>query len=88
MLEVLQESGDGLVGHGAVEFESRIEVAVVIPSGVIEIDEAHAAFDEPAREQAIGREGIESIIELKLQLPEKRLLEAAADGIKSMMKQV
>ena len=36
-----------------------VEIGVVVPRGVIQVDEAHAAFDEPAGEQAVGGEGVE-----------------------------
>ena len=35
----------------------RAAVAMLIPAAVIELDEAHIAFGEPAREQAVGRIG-------------------------------
>ena len=43
----------------AVEGQLGVEVAVVVPRGVEEVDEAHAALDQPAGEQAVGGERAE-----------------------------
>jgi hypothetical protein len=49
-----------LIDFAANLFESRLEIfagaAVAVPVRVIKLHEAHAALDEPAREQTIARE--------------------------------
>ena len=59
--EVGDEGGAGLVDVGAFGREVVLEVfggaAVVVPVGVVELDEADPAFDEAASEEAIAGEG-------------------------------
>ena len=56
LLEVLDQGGDRLIGHARVERQLAIDVFVVIPRGVENVDEPHAALDQAAGEQAVGGE--------------------------------
>src|SRR5262249_6930000 len=51
-LQILEQGGDGLVGHLAVVAQLGVEVAVVVPRGVVQADEADAALDQPPGQQA------------------------------------
>jgi len=55
-LEVAHQGGDRLVGHPARVRQGRADAAVVVPELVARanLDEAYAAFDEPAGDQAAG----------------------------------
>src|SRR2546426_1132156 len=59
-LEVEDEGGAGLIDVEADFFEVVIEIfagaAVAVPVGVIELDEADAALDQPAGEEAVDGE--------------------------------
>src|SRR5690606_34149923 len=57
LLQVLDEGGGRLVDELADAAHAIVEVAVVVPTAVIQLDETHAAFREPAGEQTVGREG-------------------------------
>ena len=56
LLQVLDQRRGGLVGDVAVLLELAIEVGVVVPTGVVQHDEAHAALHHAARQQAVGGE--------------------------------
>src|SRR5690606_2956351 len=56
LLEIADERRDRLVRHARVELELAVEVRVLIPGGVVDVDEAHAALDEPPCEDAVPRE--------------------------------
>ena len=58
LFEVLQKRGDGLIDHLAIVRELRIEAAVMIPRGVDDVHEAHAALDHASRIQTVAREGL------------------------------
>src|SRR5690606_1474805 len=45
LLEIANERRDRLVRHARVELELAVEVRVLIPGCVIDVDEAHAALD-------------------------------------------
>ena len=53
-LEVGDERGAGLVGVAAARGAPGGEAAVVVPVGMEELHEAHAALDETSREDAVG----------------------------------
>ena len=53
LLEVLDERGAGLVGLASLVFDAFDDFAVMIPAFVEKLHEAHAAFDQPAGEQAV-----------------------------------
>src|SRR5690606_27714301 len=55
LLEILEQGGDRLVDHAAVVGELGVEVAVVIPGGVDDVHEAHAALDHAPGLQAVAR---------------------------------
>ncbi len=61
LFEIDDEGGAGLVYFAAAQFELFVEIidliTVVIPVGVIELNKAHASFDESAGEQAIAGVG-------------------------------
>ena len=59
MFEVFEQRRDRLIRHLAIERELAIEVAVVIPRGVIEVDEADTALDHTPGQQAIGGKLVE-----------------------------
>ena len=48
---------DGLVGVLALDFELGVEIAVLVPAAVHELDEAGAAFEQAAGDQAVVGEG-------------------------------
>ena len=54
LFEVLDECGDGLVHRARVKFQFGIEIAVVIPRGVNNVNDPHTAFHESPREQAVA----------------------------------
>src|SRR5439155_25683064 len=61
-LQVADQRRDRLVALAALLLQPVDDVvvlrrAVAVPTAQEELDEAHAALDEPAREQAIGRKG-------------------------------
>ena len=61
LFEIDDEGGAGLVHFAAAQLELFVEIinliTVVIPVGVIELNKAHASFDESAGEQAIAGVG-------------------------------
>src|SRR5579872_6590372 len=59
LFEIVQHGGDRLIGHQAVVPELFVEIAVVIPGGVNDVDEAHAALDQPPSQEAVSRKGLE-----------------------------
>jgi len=56
-LEVFDQRSAGLIRFACLVFDPLNDFAVVVPAFVIELDEAHAALDQPARQQAVHREG-------------------------------
>jgi hypothetical protein len=52
-LEVREEGPGRTVGQSAANVHVLDEAAVVIPPAVVELDEAHTAFGEPSRQEAI-----------------------------------
>ena len=56
LLQVLDQRRGRLVGHIAMRLELAIEIGVVVPTGVVQHHEAHAAFHHAARQQAVGGE--------------------------------
>ena len=57
LLEVAHECGHGLVHILGLGGEALLEAAVVVPVGIKELHHAHAALDEPARQQAVAGKG-------------------------------
>ena len=57
--EILQQRRDRLIGHQRIVGQLGVEVAVMVPGSVIEVDEAHAALDKPPSQQTVGGEGLE-----------------------------
>ena len=61
LFEIEQQSGGGAVHFAAAQLDGIAEivrfVAVMIPVGVVELHETHAALHEPAGHQAIVGEG-------------------------------
>ena len=57
LFEVLQEGGDGLITHHAVEGQARVQVAVVVPGSMVDVDEAHPPLHQAPGQEAIAREG-------------------------------
>ena len=55
--QIFDQRGGGAVGVGALDFELGVEVAVLIPTGVHELDEFHTALGESAGHQAVVGEG-------------------------------
>src|SRR5262245_49281568 len=60
LLQIAHERGTGLIHFARYLLESAAEIgaaaAVMIPVGVVKLDEPDAALDEPSREQTIVRE--------------------------------
>ncbi len=57
LFEVGEEGPGGFIGEWAADVHIFDEVAVVVPSAVVEVDEADAFFGEAAGEEAIGGVG-------------------------------
>lgn len=55
--EVLNESGGGLVHGLGTVFHPLLDVAVVVPGAVVELNHAHPALGETASQQAVGGKG-------------------------------
>src|SRR5262249_18827600 len=45
LLQIFEESRHGTIGHAAVERQVFVQVAVVVPRGMVQVYEAHAALD-------------------------------------------
>ena len=56
LLQVRHQGGGGLIRVAALQFQLRAQVAVLIPAGVHQLHEAHAALDQAARQQAVAGE--------------------------------
>ena len=56
LLQVVDQRGRGLVDFLGLHRDVVLDVAVVVPVAVVELDEPHAALGEPPREQAVGGE--------------------------------
>ena len=54
--EVVEEGRDGLVDGVAVATEGGLEVLVLVPSAVVQLDEANARLGQSAREEALPPE--------------------------------
>ena len=54
LLQVLQKGGHRLVNDPTVDWQLIIETAVVIPGGVINVNEPDAPFHQAARQQAVA----------------------------------
>ena len=55
------QRGGGLIGVAALAGDLRGQVRVLVPAAVEELDEAHAALGQPARQQAVGGEGARAV---------------------------
>ena len=53
LLQVLDQRRRGLVGVAALDVELGGQVAVLVPAGVHDLHEPHAALDQPAGHQAV-----------------------------------
>ena len=56
LFEIMNKRGDGLVGHPGVVIEFPIEVGMMVPRCVDDVDEAHTPFHHTPRKQAVGGE--------------------------------
>src|SRR5205807_3375576 len=56
LLEIPQQSRGRPVGHVAVCLEVLIQIAVIIPSGMVELHESNTALYHPPCEQTINSE--------------------------------
>ena len=56
LLQILDQRRGRLVGDVAVLLQLLVEIGVIVPAGVHQHDEAHAALHHAARQQAIGGE--------------------------------
>ena len=54
VLEIFDQRGRGLIGVAALPFQCARQVAVLVPAHVEELNEPHAAFGQPAGQQAVG----------------------------------
>ncbi len=57
LLQVGQERRRGLINGGAVGLQALVQVAVVVPARLADLDEADAGLAEPACHQALPGEG-------------------------------
>ena len=57
LLEVLNQGGRAAVGVVALVPEGGGQVAVLVPAAMQDLDDAHASFDQPARQQGAVGEG-------------------------------
>ena len=62
LFQVGDKAGAGLVDASGLPGEGGINVLVVIPAIVENLDEAHAPLDQPASEQAVSGEGSSLIV--------------------------
>lgn len=58
LFEVGDEGGAGLIGLAALVDEAFFDLGVVVPSGVVDLDEADAALGEAAGEEGVVGEGV------------------------------
>ena len=68
LLQVVDQRGAGLVDVAALRRQMLLQVlgraAVVVPVGVVELHEPHAALDQPAGEQAVaGEAGLLAVLD-------------------------
>src|SRR5207249_4992722 len=57
LLQIFDERGAWLVHVAALQADVAGQIVMLIPAAMVKLDEAHAALREPAREQAVRREG-------------------------------
>src|SRR5437762_470737 len=53
LFQVLHQRGAGRIGVFTLDFELAVEIAVLVPAGVHQLDEAHAAFGKTSRHEAV-----------------------------------
>src|SRR5271157_1007921 len=56
LLEVLDQASAGLVSLAAEDANARRQAAVMIPAGMVKLDEPDVALGQPPGQQAVGRE--------------------------------
>ena len=56
LTQVLDQGRTGLVGLTALLANAAGQAAVMVPAGVVELDESNVALGQSAGEQAVGRE--------------------------------
>ena len=56
LLQVRDQGRAGLVGFAALLADAAGQTTVMVPAGVIELDETHVALGQPAGQEAVGRE--------------------------------
>src|SRR5258706_15625709 len=56
LLQIHQQSGDGLIGLARQRRVISEKIGVGVPKGEAKLDEAHAALDEGAGEETVGAE--------------------------------
>src|SRR5579859_6179137 len=57
LFEVEDQARRGLIDAFGLQSNIAGQIVVLIPSAMIELDEAHAALGQPPRKEAIGRIG-------------------------------
>ena len=57
LLQILHQSGAGLIGMFAILDQIRFQVAVLVPGFVEEFDKPDAPFDQPPRQKAVHGKG-------------------------------
>ena len=63
LLQVFDQRGARLVGVATLDFELRVEIAVMVPAGVEALHEADAPLDQPPSHQAVvGKRSLPSDI--------------------------
>jgi len=53
LFQIRQQPGDGPIHLGGLFFMVALQVAMSVPPALDQLDEAHAAFDQAARQQTI-----------------------------------
>lgn len=53
LFEVLEKSGDGLIRCSAITLKGSLQVAMVIPTSIADLDKAHSCLGETASEQTL-----------------------------------
>ncbi len=80
LFEILDQHRNRLIDGRRVEGDFLVEAAVLIPGGMNDVHETHAAFDQSTREHAIPREGVHGVL-LRQGTPPISLGVLAADAI-------
>ena len=57
LLEIRQQGGAGLIRFLTLVANAILDLAVMVPTGVIDLNEPHSTFGQPPRKETVVREG-------------------------------